>query len=798
MRIFCVSVCILCFYSLSHTVEAGVTQDVDGWTVVTPSVDTRIVYVSNSVGNDVNDGLSEGSPVQTIARGKTLLRNGYPDWLLLKKGDTWLNEAIGSIGISGRSADEPMLFSSYGAGARPLMRTDSSVSSGIETVGDGDYLAVVGLEFYAYTRDPDSPDYLPNNTVQSGFRMLKPTNWLLLEDNKFSFYGGNSIQAWPSGIAQNVSLRRNVIMNNYSNSGSHSQGVFTYKTNNLLIEGNFFYHNGWNHDAIPYATSTIYNRNMYLSNGNGTTIVRDNIDIDGASGGVQLRTGGTLDNNLFVQNPIAIVVGSNENPAGDVGGVVHNNVILGTRSIDTQAQGTGITISSNPEAAPYGPSFISDLEVYGNIVAHGTQGTGNITGITLSGGASAPFTNTQVHDNVVYNWSKPTWSDPLDHRAYGFSLNVASSTNTNFFNNTIQQPNSGFVGGYAITEGQAHMYDNRYFSIEANNPPTQWSIGWYGIGSSTSTSAWLSHTGETGMQETQVAFTDPDRTIETYMTLLGMTSTLDAFVLAASMQSKDTWDDRFTTDAVNNYVRVGFDMPSTDLVPPFLGESTPIGSTTDTTPAYTFTTTESGTIAYSGSCTSATTNATLGSNTITLSTLAIGTYSDCTITVEDSSGNVSTPLTISSFTITTASSGGGGGGGGGSSSKKKVTTTATTTPTTSSDPEIQRLLTLLAQLRAQLALLLGKKQGTTPVSTITRDLELGMEGEDVRTLQKYLNTHGYIIAQTGPGSPNNETTRFGPATMQLSSATRMPTALNLVYRTVLGTWVKKTRGVMGM
>jgi hypothetical protein len=235
----------------------------------------------------------------------------------------------------------------------------------------------------------------------------------------------------------------------------------------------------------------------------------------------------------------------------------------------------------------------------------------------------------------------------------------------------------------------------------------------------------------------------------------------------------------------------------TDLVPPFLGESTPIGSTTDTTPAYTFTTTESGTIAYSGSCTSATTNATLGSNTITLSTLAIGTYSDCTITVEDSSGNVSTPLTISSFTITTASSGGGGGGGGGSSSKKKVTTTATTTPTTSSDPEIQRLLTLLAQLRAQLALLLGKKQGTTPVSTITRDLELGMEGEDVRTLQKYLNTHGYIIAQTGPGSPNNETTRFGPATHQAVIRYQNAHLTALGIRNGTGYVGVKTRGVMG-
>ncbi len=59
-----------------------------------------------------------------------------------------------------------------------------------------------------------------------------------------------------------------------------------------------------------------------------------------------------------------------------------------------------------------------------------------------------------------------------------------------------------------------------------------------------------------------------------------------------------------------------------------------------------------------------------------------------------------------------------------------------------------------------------------PVSTPTtgtsatgvRDLKRGMTGEDVRTLQKYLNTHGFLVATAGSGSIGNETTYFGPAT----------------------------------
>ena len=46
----------------------------------------------------------------------------------------------------------------------------------------------------------------------------------------------------------------------------------------------------------------------------------------------------------------------------------------------------------------------------------------------------------------------------------------------------------------------------------------------------------------------------------------------------------------------------------------------------------------------------------------------------------------------------------------------------------------------------------------------SRDLKLGTSNEEVRELQKYLNAHGFTVATSGPGSPNHETTYFGPAT----------------------------------
>lgn len=47
---------------------------------------------------------------------------------------------------------------------------------------------------------------------------------------------------------------------------------------------------------------------------------------------------------------------------------------------------------------------------------------------------------------------------------------------------------------------------------------------------------------------------------------------------------------------------------------------------------------------------------------------------------------------------------------------------------------------------------------------ITKDLKLGDVDEEVLFLQKYLNSRGFLVASSGPGSLGQETTRFGAGT----------------------------------
>lgn len=79
---------------------------------------------------------------------------------------------------------------------------------------------------------------------------------------------------------------------------------------------------------------------------------------------------------------------------------------------------------------------------------------------------------------------------------------------------------------------------------------------------------------------------------------------------------------------------------------------TPVPTETyDKTPDFTFSSTQFGTIIYEGDCSSTTTAAVSGDNTVTFDSMLTGTYSNCKISVKNSLDFTSAKLTVPSFTI---------------------------------------------------------------------------------------------------------------------------------------------------
>src|SRR5690348_8973015 len=89
----------------------SVTTNPNQWSVFTQDTSKgQKIYVSSSQGNDSNSGLDFNNPVKTLSHAKALMRDGHPDWLLLRRGDTW-NEPIGVWTKSGVSQQDPMVIS---------------------------------------------------------------------------------------------------------------------------------------------------------------------------------------------------------------------------------------------------------------------------------------------------------------------------------------------------------------------------------------------------------------------------------------------------------------------------------------------------------------------------------------------------------------------------------------------------------------------------------------------------------------------------------------------------------------
>jgi hypothetical protein len=349
--------------------------------------DPVVIHVSSSTGVDGQDGLSPETAVKTVRRGQALLRNGQPDRLLLKRGDTF-EETFGNWNKSGFSPDAPLVIGAYGDGPRPKVVSRETVFNLYGNQALLHDLVISGLHFVAAGRNPDGVDYDPAAPGNNAIRVVRPVHRLSIEDCRFEFFHGNLILTGETNRRLlDVAVRRCVVINAYSTAGAHSgQGLYADKVDGLTIERCVFDHNGWN-EKVAGAIPNIFRHNIYISHDTSDVKVVGNVIADAASHGMQMRSGGVCEGNLFVGNAIhAFMAGERS--------VFRGNVVVGGRDIDAKTpRGMGLMIAA-------GTGVVED-----NLFVQKPATTG--AAILVEAGKWSPpeGVSAEIRNNVVHQWA---------------------------------------------------------------------------------------------------------------------------------------------------------------------------------------------------------------------------------------------------------------------------------------------------------------------------------------------------------------------------------------------------------
>ncbi|MDB5290176.1 MAG: hypothetical protein JWL69_1417 [Phycisphaerales bacterium] len=526
----------------------SVSLDPNGWTVVTPSADSRQIYVSSSGGSDKNDGLSPTTPVASINKAYSLLRNGFPDWILFKRGDTFVGN-FGYFNDSGRSTQEPAVITAYGDVSLPRPVIDGTTGTAFHGGALIQHVDLLDLSFTSSTHDPTSPNF--TNQGSYGIYDLGTMNDFLVEDCSFSYFGNNiSLQGTSTyGPVTNVTIRRSEILDAYNTNGN-SQGMYAEQVNGLTIQENVFDHNGWS-TLVPGATANIFSHDCYLHSSDTNVVVTGNLFAEASSHGLQARGGGIVDNNLFLSDPTSLsfglVNGSTTHPGG-VSGEVLGNVFLKSRALAPNSPG-GIGAQFG-NLKPGGGT-----EVANNIFEDDTQGGSPAIqfqpGNAVANPAQEVGLNTlTVEQNVVYNWGFDlSLSNQYQPGVPGSNdLSAVVIRNNDFQNN---------LTGRIVSHGD--VYDPRFEIWSGNRYASNTAqSNWFTLqGVTMSYAAWLARIEPTA-QATTVQYADPTRTLETYMASVGLTASEDSYLAGVRGLSKTNWDPRYFASSVVSYIHGGF------------------------------------------------------------------------------------------------------------------------------------------------------------------------------------------------------------------------------------------------
>lgn len=546
--------------------------DETGWSIFRPSSDSRLIYVSALEGDDdsgeyylpgdIEDIQNPGNvkPFKTIHAAIERTRKGYPDWVLLRRGDEWEVEARAEL-KAGRSLEERSVLTSYGTStSRPVL----SRSDGREMIriwSNRNYIIVAGISFYAKQRDPNSPSFMGwgNLGDVDGVLIYGPKGTrmgsILIEDNHFNFLSkGISIDGDADHV--DIVVRRNIIKNSFSENG-HAQGMGASSAS-VLLEENIFDHNGWlvqqaveDGRAQESGQATMFNHNTYFRRSNNS-LFRNNIFLRPSSIHNKWTANPTnkgvddivsenliMQNNLYVEGEIGISAGGNDDY--DTGHRWGNIKI-----VDNVMLAIGRGRPTNRNLAWYIDAIDWDGGlICGNyLLKNDDPRVQNINGIKLNGHSR----NVDVSNNLIFDL---VMASPSNNNG-GLRMNSDLKSNIRVFGNNFQLGDSYMRPIITDNVGSTSFSNNNYYSRAEDDQ-------WFRVdGDNLTYSEWQEISNDSGSATERSSYSQPERDFKTYLVSIGLNPNIDEFVEAASSQAERSWDERFSASKINDYIRQGY------------------------------------------------------------------------------------------------------------------------------------------------------------------------------------------------------------------------------------------------
>lgn len=585
----------ICCISIVNADQISLSQDSNGWSIFDPtdppdSYASRIVFVdpddpdeSGTVydSDDFSDPFNPGAidAYQNFDTAYAQLRTGYPDWILVKRGKTVVPTAIGQNLKSGKDANEPFVWGWYGtSGAMPIIKTGST-TNWIYLTANEQYVAFVGIDFYASVRNPSDGDYNGTNTAQYVIGLYVTTGetvqGFLFEGCYFRWQSRGINFQTSTGTIKDWTVRRCTFADTYSTT-EHAHAYYLTGASNFLIEENYFIHCGWliqSTDPLRIDPSggqaTMYNHSTYTATLSNSTM-QENVSIAPSSGHFKsegyashANHNNLYDNNLMIDGEVCISSGQNG-----------SNLYLHYQNTWSNNVATNISLSDPTGGAVSWAIYLRRLE--------DCDITNNLFINFLGGNTTGLYIRNYVKDNVFsgnifYELNSTEQVRGEETITTDVSGNAISSNH--FQNSSATDYAVRSLNSYDFSSSKYVWANNKWYNEDGQ------STGFQNAGSTYSLTDFKTQVGDTTSTWEQVSYTDANRDIDTYMTHISESpATIAQFVVLCRAQSIFDWDTNLMADNVNDWIRVGFDMgESGDSTPPTISSVTIDATGTQTT-----------------------------------------------------------------------------------------------------------------------------------------------------------------------------------------------------------------------